>query len=45
MKIYEYYENDNYFFIVHELCHGGQLIPTLIKFKSYTEEHVAFLMR
>lgn len=44
-KIYEYYENENHFFVIHELCEGGPLLGSLLKESSLTEEQVAFVMK
>ncbi|KAL4466461.1 hypothetical protein ABPG73_019079 [Tetrahymena malaccensis] len=37
IKIYEFYKDSNYFYIVSELCTGGELFDKIIEEKSFDE--------
>lgn len=41
IKIFEYYEDDFYFYIVTEYISGGDLYETISKWKDYTESRAA----
>jgi len=37
VKIFEYFENSNYIFIVMEYLSGGELFDKILKQKTFTE--------
>jgi calcium-dependent protein kinase len=45
MKIYEFYQDYNNFYIVSELCEGGALFQYLLKNERLKESECALLMR
>ena len=44
MKVYEYYQDENYFYIVSELCTGGELFDRIIAKKMFSENDAAIIM-
>lgn len=45
MQIYEYYDDDKNFYIVSELCSGGELIEKITKLGAFSEKDAAFVMK
>ena len=45
VKVFELFENDNSFFIVAEVCKGGDLRQELINSGLYSENRAALLMK
>ena len=45
MKIYEYYEDEQYMMIVGELYSGGELLDKIIEMKSFSEKKAAEAMK
>jgi calcium-dependent protein kinase len=44
MKIYEFFQDDKYFYIVSELCTGGELFDKIVEVKSFDENLAADIM-
>lgn len=45
VKLYEFYEDENSFYIVTELVHGKELFDEIIERDSFTEKEVATIMQ
>ena len=45
MKVYEYFQDKKYFYIVTELCTGGELFDRIINRKHFSEADAAKLMK
>jgi calcium-dependent protein kinase len=45
MKIYEFYQDKNFVYIVSELCTGGELFDRITERKRFTEKDAAKLMK
>ena len=45
MKIYEFYEDPKHFFIVTELCNGGELLDRIVMQNYITESMAAFIIK
>ncbi|KAL4500065.1 hypothetical protein ABPG73_011173 [Tetrahymena malaccensis] len=45
IKIYEFYQDQKYFYIVTELCTGGELFDKIIEERSFDERKTAETMR
>lgn len=45
IKIYEFYHDDRYFYIVTELCTGGELFKKIVKMKSFSERTAAMTIK
>ena len=45
MKVHEYYQDSKYFYIVSELCTGGELFDRIIQQKRFTEYDAACIMK
>lgn len=45
LKVYEYFENDENFYIVMEYCEGGDVFDRLAKAGTFTERYAARVMR
>ena len=45
IKIFEYYIDDQYHYIVTELVTGGELYDTIVKFQKFNEKKAAYIMR
>jgi len=41
LKLYEYFEDDKNFYIITELCSGGELFDKIIEKEFYTEPEAA----
>jgi calcium-dependent protein kinase len=41
IKIYEFYYDEKYFYIVTELCTGGELFQKIVKNKIFSEKQAA----
>lgn len=44
MKVYEYYEDPEFIFVVTDLCDGGELIENILEVEQFTEGKAAGLM-
>lgn len=38
VKVYEYYSEENYFYIVSEMCSGGELFDRITESGNFNEE-------
>lgn len=45
MKIYEFYQDDKYFYIVSELYTGGELFDKIMHLKYFSEKQAAITLR
>ena len=45
MQIFEYYEDETFFYIITEYCAGGELFDELIKKGSFKEIEASFIMK
>lgn len=45
MSIYEYFENQDFIFIVGELYTGGELLEKIVELKHFTEKDAAHVMK
>jgi calcium-dependent protein kinase len=45
VKVYEIYDSDDFFYIVTELCEGGELFDRLVKSRYFTEKVAALVMK
>jgi len=45
MQIYEFYEDKRNFYIITELCDGGELFDTILDRGSFTEKEAGFVMK
>lgn len=45
VKLYEFFDDDENFYIVTEYCSGGQLFEALMKRKTFSENETANIMR
>ena len=45
IKIFEYYIDDHYHYIVQELVTGGELYDTIVKFQKFNEKKAAYIMK
>ncbi|SOS77369.1 calcium-dependent protein kinase 2 [Plasmodium sp. gorilla clade G1] len=45
VKLYETYENDNYIYLIMELCSGRELFDSIIENGSFTEKNAATIMK
>ena len=45
IKIYEYYIDEEYHYIITELVTGGELYDTIVKFQRFNEKKAAYIMR
>ena len=45
IKIFEYYMDDHYHYIVTELVTGGELYDTIVKFQKFNEKKAAYIFR
>jgi calcium-dependent protein kinase len=43
--VYEFYQDDKFFYIVTELCLGGELFDKIQEEKSFSEKKAAFIMK
>ena len=41
LKLYEVFQDDAQYYVVTELCKGGELFDEIIKRKSFTEKDAA----
>ena len=44
VKLYEFFEDDENFYIIQEFCSGGQLFETILKKKTFSENEAAEIM-
>jgi len=44
MKIYEFFVDERYFYIVSELCLGGELFDKIVEVKSFDEFNAVEIM-
>lgn len=45
LKLYEYFEDDKNYYIITELCTGGELFDKIIEKEFYTEQEAAHVFR
>jgi len=45
MKVYEYFQDKDNFYIVTELCEGGELFDEIIESKHFSENKAAFYFK
>lgn len=45
IKVYEYFIENNNFYVVQELCNGGELYEQIYKIDSFTEKSAAQIMK
>jgi len=45
LKVFEFYNTKSYFYIISELCTGGELFDFIIKQKSFSEKFAANIMK
>ena len=45
MQIYEFYDDNKYFYIISEYCRGGELFDTIIEKGNFSERHAAQVMK
>jgi len=45
LKLYEVFEEEDFFYVVTEFCEGGEVLKSLKKYKTLSEKTVAQLMR
>ena len=45
IKIYEFYQDDKNYYLITELCSGGELYDRIIKMKNFSEAKAAQLMK
>ncbi len=45
IKIYEYFQDETYFYIITEFVSGGELYDTISKWKNFNEDKAAYIMR
>ena len=45
IKIFEYYIDNKYHYIITELLTGGELYETIIKFQKFNEKNAAYIMK
>lgn len=45
MKLYEYFEDDQNYYVITELCTGGEMFDKIIEKEFYTEAEAAFVFR
>lgn len=45
MQIYEFFDDNKYFYIVSEYCQGGELFDKIIEKGSFTENMAALIMK
>lgn len=44
MRIFELLEDDNNYYIVSELLHGGELYERIVQIKSFSERDAAYII-
>lgn len=44
VKLYEFFEDDENFYIIQECCSGGQLFEAILKKKTFSENEAAGIM-
>lgn len=45
LKIFEFYESEDYYYIVTEFCEGGELFDKITKYKHFSEKIAAFVIK
>lgn len=45
MQIFEFYDDDNYFYIISELCEGGELFDRISEKGIFTEQEAANIVK
>lgn len=43
MRIFELLEDDNYYYIVSELLHGGELYERIVQLKQFSERDASYI--
>jgi calcium-dependent protein kinase len=44
VRLYEFYEDDESFYIITELCNGGPLFEEIMKREKFSENEAAYIM-
>lgn len=44
LKLFEFFEDEEHFYIITEYCDGGQLFEAILKRKTFTENEAANIM-
>ena len=45
MKVFEFFQDDEYFYIVSEYCHGGELFDKISNMTDFSEKFAAETMK
>ncbi len=45
IKLFEFYQDDSNYYLITEYCTGGELFDRIIKFKHFTEQKAAIIMK
>tara|TARA_B110000305_G_C19300786_1_gene569032 strand:+ start:272 stop:412 length:141 start_codon:yes stop_codon:yes gene_type:complete len=45
LKLYEYFESDNNFYLITEICRGGELFDKILSEEGFSEEYAAKIFR
>lgn len=45
IKVFEFYNSEKKFYIISELCNGGELFDQIIKFKNFDEKKASRIMK
>lgn len=45
IKIYEYFQDETYYYVITEFVSGGELYDTISKWKNFNEDKAAYIMR
>ena len=45
VRLLEFYETQEFMFLILELCHGGELFEKIISKRRYDEETVRYIFR
>lgn len=44
IKLFEFYEDDNRYYLVTELCTGGELLDEMAKKEKFNEKEASIIM-
>ena len=44
MKLYEYYEDEENYYLIMEFCAGGELFKKVLKLNSFMEREAAYMI-
>jgi len=45
LKLYEYFEDEKNFYIITEMCKGGELFDKIVEKEFFTEPEAAHVMK